>query len=104
VLLQLPQISQAVVIPTRPSLARDIVATTRSSRRGSIAKRGIETCAKICPLHGSGYFEELDVIPDDVEQQGRSQEPSAPKGPRFSVRANKYVRATTDTKRRSSVR
>jgi non-ribosomal peptide synthetase-like protein len=103
VLLQLPQISQAVVNPyeAEPG-AVDIVAYyTRKQGAPEVSLNEVsETLRKnLPPYMVPGYFEELDVIPMTSNNKADRKNLPAPKGPRFSVSSNKYVAPTTDTQK-----
>ena len=96
-LIDLPQVAQAVVTTFEPSGRREIVAYYASSRGGAAASEISQTLRAAARLHGAGLSRTARGHPDDVEQQGRPQEPAQPKGPRFSAGSELSRRQQTES-------
>jgi non-ribosomal peptide synthetase-like protein len=101
VLLQLPQIAQAVVNPyeVEPG-AVDIVAYyTRKQGAGAVSTSEMsETLRKSLPPYMvPGYLEELPAIPMTSNNKADRKNLPAPKGPRIAVSSGKYVAPASPT-------
>jgi acyl-CoA synthetase (AMP-forming)/AMP-acid ligase II len=101
VLLQLPQIAQAVVNPyeVEPG-AVDIVAYyTRKQGAGEVSTSEMsETLRKSLPPYMvPGYLEELPTIPMTSNNKADRKNLPAPKGPRIAVSSGKHVAPTSPT-------
>src|SRR5262249_50288935 len=102
VLLQLPQIAQAVVNPyeVEPG-AVDIVAYyTRKQGAGEMStSETTETPRKnLPPYMVPGYLQELPTVPMTSNNKARPKNLPAPKGPRIAVTSGKYVAPSSPTK------
>jgi non-ribosomal peptide synthetase-like protein len=101
VLLQLPQIAQAVVNPyeVEPG-AVDIVAYyTRKQGAPAVSTNEMsETLRKSLPPYMvPGYLEELSAIPMTSNNKADRKNLPAPKGPRIAVSSGKYVAPASPT-------
>ena len=104
VLVQLPQIAQAVVdtYEAEPGSVELVAYYTPASRRGrAVAERDRGRAAQAsAALHGARLYRGARRHPDDDQPQGGSQEPCrAPKGPRVAARAKNFVAPQTETEK-----
>jgi non-ribosomal peptide synthetase-like protein len=100
VLLQLPQIAQAVVNPYEPEPgAVELVAYyTRKQGAPEVSPNEIsETLRRQLPGYMvPAYLEELPLIPMTANNKVDRKSLPAPKGPRFSVSSSKFVAPRTE--------
>ena len=103
VLMQVPQIAQAVVQPieVEPG-ATDLVAYyTRKQGAPAVALNEVaELLRKNLPGYMvPGYLEELAAIPMTSNNKADRKNLPMPKGPRFSASSNKFVEPRTETEK-----
>ena len=103
VLLQVPQIAQAVVNPYEPEPgAVELVGYyTRKKGAPEVSSAEIsEMLRKHLPSYMvPGYLEELPVIPMTPNNKADRKNLPAPKGPRFSASTGKFVAPNTETEK-----
>ena len=103
VLLQVPQIAQAVVNPYEPEPgAVELVAYyTRKQGAPEVSSTEMsEMLRKHLPSYMvPGYLEELPAIPMTPNNKADRKNLPAPKGPRFSASSGKFVAPNTETEK-----
>jgi non-ribosomal peptide synthetase-like protein len=101
VLMQVPQIAQAVVNPyeAEPGAVELVAYYTRKQGAPEVSASEIsETLRRHLPGYMvPGYLEELPVIPMTANNKADRKNLPAPKGQRFSVSSSKFVPARTKT-------
>jgi non-ribosomal peptide synthetase-like protein len=103
VLLQLPQIAQAVVNPheAEPGAVELVAYYTRKQGAPEVSPNEV---AEMLRRHLPGYMvpaylEKLPVIPMTANNKADRKNLPAPKGPRFSVSSSKFVAPRTEVER-----
>ena len=101
VLMQVPQIAQAVVNPfeAEPGAIELVAYYTRKEGAGQISTNEVsETLRRQLPGYMvPSYLEELSFIPMTSNNKADRKNLPAPKGPRFSASSSKYIAPQTET-------
>ena len=104
VLMQVPQIAQAVVNPyeAEPGAVELVAYYTRKKGASEVSPNEVsETLRRQLPGYMvPGYLEELPAIPMTPNNKADRKNLPAPKGPRLSASSNKFVAPRTETEQK----